>query len=317
MRKEENILIKKMYKSLTRVIKSGWVNFYRNKWLSLTSVLIMVLTLLSINSLLFVNLVSNKILSELQNKIDISVYFKSDSSETDIFKVRDDLIALSEVKNVEYISKDQALENFKERHKDNPVLTESLDELGDNPLTASLNIKANTADNFETKAFESIAAFLEQDSYKLLVEKVNYNQNKEAINKLSLISQVAKRAGLILTIVLAVIASLVAFNTIRLTMYSWRDEITVMRLVGATNWYIRGPFLVEGILYGVFAALVAVIVLTILLLLFSSKISAIMPIDLSAYFKAHFLSILSIQFLIGVILGGFSSFFAIRRYLKV
>lgn len=306
-----------MLKSVTRVLKAGWLSFTRNRWLSLTSVLVMILTLLSVNSLLFLNIVSASLLKNLQDKIDISVYFKPDASETEILKVRDDLKNLSEVKNVDYVSRDEALAIFKEKHKDNPVFEESLKELGNNPLPATLNIRANVLSNVDVSVFESIAKFLEKDEYKKSIEKVNYNQNKEAIAKFSSFSRTAQKSALLLTLILAVVAGLVAFNTVRLTMYSWREEISVMRLVGATNWFIRGPFLVEGILYGVFAAICATILMVPILLYLSPKVSAYLGFKLIDFFKANLGQIILYQLLAGIILGGVSSFIAIRRYLKV
>lgn len=305
-----------MIKSFQRVLRTGWVSFWRNRWLSLTSVMIMVLTMLSISSLLFVNVMSSEILTDLQDKIDISVYFVQQTDETDVNKVKEDLLALEQVKSVAYVSREEALEKFSQKHVDNEVLIESLEELGDNPLLASLNIKANTAASFEASIFESIANYLEQDKYKSLIEKVNYRQNKEAIVKLASISRVVKRSGLMVTIFLVVIAGLVAFNTVRLTVYSWRDEITVMRLVGATNWFIRGPFLVEGVLYGAFAALLTAGILALLLYAFSAKIQLFLSVDLWGYYQSNFVQILVFQMIVGLVLGGLSSFVAIRRYLK-
>jgi len=307
-------LIKSMFKTnLIRVIKTGLQNFWRNSWLSAATISIIVLTLFVITSLLLLNVVTQSIVADLENKVDVSAYFNSESPETDILAIRQDLIKLPEVKSAEYVSKNEALKQFKERHKDNPTLIESLNELDDNPLQASLNIKAQSASQFE-----QIVNFLEQSKYESLINKVNYHQNKEVIDRVSSLASNIGRGGLIASFVLALMAIFVTFNTVRLTMYNWREEISVMRLVGASNWYIRGPFIVEGMIYGILAALVTLIILYPALYFVSPKITSFLPeVDLLYFFEVNIGQILILLVGVGVALGSLSSFIAIRRYLRV
>jgi cell division transport system permease protein len=301
-----------MFTSFKRIIKWGLKNFWRNGWLSTATVSIMVLTLLVITVLLMVNVVANAVLANLQSKIDISVYFKLDASEEDILKVKSQLEKLQEVKGTTYVSQNEALLNFKEKHKDNPVLLQSLEELEFNPLEASLNIKAK-----ETNQYASINQFLESVYYKDLIDKVNYLQNKEIIEKLGKIITDVKTGGFGLSILLALIVFLVTFNAIRLAIYSSREEINVMKLVGASKWFIRGPFLVEGLLYGLVATVVTIILLYPFFYFLSPKISSFLPIgDIFSYFKANLFSFFLLLLGIGVILGGSSSLIAVRKYLK-
>lgn len=259
-----------------------------------------------------VNVVANAVLANLQSKIDISVYFKLDASEEDILKVKSQLEKLQEVKGTTYVSQNEALLNFKEKHKDNPVLLQSLEELEFNPLEASLNIKAK-----ETNQYASINQFLESVYYKDLIDKVNYLQNKEIIEKLGKIITDVKTGGFGLSILLALIVFLVTFNAIRLAIYSSREEINVMKLVGASKWFIRGPFLVEGLLYGLVATVVTIILLYPFFYFLSPKISSFLPIgDIFSYFKANLFSFFLLLLGIGVILGGSSSLIAVRKYLK-
>jgi len=295
-----------------RIIKWAFKNFWRNGWLSTATVSIMVLTLLVITALLMVNIVANAVLGNLEKKIDISVYFKLGTPEEEILNVKTQLEELEEVEGVVYISQDEALVKFKEKHKDNPVLIQSLEELDTNPLEASLNIKAQ-----ETKQYASINQFLEAVYYKDIIDKVNYMQNKEIIDKLGKIVIDVKTAGLGLTLALAVIVFLVTFNAIRLAIYSSREEIGVMRLVGATNWFIRGPFIIEGMLYGVIGAVITVAVLYPLFYLISPKLSGFLPIgDIFSYFQANLLGFFLLLLGVGIILGGFSSLIAVTKYLK-
>jgi len=300
-----------MFTTLVRVIKSGFLNFWRNKWLSSTAIFMMSLAIFGITSLILVNVLINSLIDGLEDKIDVSVYFKLDTSEELILAVRTDLVKLAEVKSVEYISTDEALINFKERHKDNEVLIQSLGELDTNPLEASLNIKAN-----ESSQYESIADFFNQGNYYDIVNKVNYLENKAVISRLSSITKTIRQVGSIAFLILAGLAVLVTYNTIRLTIYTSRKEIKVMKLVGASNWFTRGPFVIEGILYGVFAAVISLFVMFPLLWYLSPKITAYLPgTDLFYFFQVNLIVLFILQILIGVGFGIVSSLIAIRRYL--
>lgn len=272
----------------------------------------MILALLVISGLLLLNVVAQAVVDNLQNRVDISVYFNRETEEAKILSVRQELIGLDQVKSVEYVSQDEALALFKERHQGSEVLMQSLQELDANPLEASLNIKAR-----DPSQYESIANYLGQDRFSGLIDKINYRQNKEIIDRLSHLTSNIQKAGLIISLFLALIAILVSFNTIRLTMYNWRDEISVMRFVGAGNWFIRGPFMVEGVIYGLCAAVATIILLFPILYFISPKITSFLPeVDLFYFYRVNFWQFLLLLSAVGVILGGLSSFIAIRRYLK-
>jgi cell division transport system permease protein len=302
-----------MLTTLSRIIKSGWLNFWRNKWLSVAAISVMGLTIFVMTSLLLVNVLINSLVQALRDKIDISVYFNLDAPEEQILEARSSLVELEEVKSVEYVSREEALKRFKERHQDNPLLMQSLQELESNPLEASLNIKAQTASQYE-----QIVNFLNQSQYQEIVDKINYRQNQAIIAKLSSITKAIQQSGLVVSVILALMTILVTFNTIRLAIYSAREEINVMRLVGASNWFIRGPFIVEGALYGFIAAIITLVVFFPLLWFLAPKITAYLPgADLFYFFQMNFWQILLLQIVIGISLGVASSLVAIRRYLKV
>lgn len=301
-----------MIESIKRVIKWGLKNFVRNGWLSTATVSIMVLTLLVITVLIMVNVIANAVLISLENKIDISVYFKLKTPEEQILNVKSQLEELAEVENIKYVSQDQALVDFKEKHKDNPVLLQSLEELDANPLEASLNITAK-----QTSQYASINQFLESVHYRDIIDKVNYMQNKGVIEKLSSIIIDVKTMGLVVSLILAIIVFLVTFNSIRLAIYSSREEINVMKLVGASNWFIRGPFILEGLLYGIIATVITIIILYPAFYFVSPKLSGFLPIgDIFIYFRANVLALSVLLLGISVVLGVFSSFIAVRKYLK-
>ncbi len=301
-----------MLETISRIFKSGWLSFWRNKWLSSAAISIMSLAILGLTSLLLINVLVDSLTTNLEDKIDISVYFQLNADEDDILTLRGDLIKLSEVKSVEYVSTEEALLRFKEKHQDNDVLIQSLEELESNPLEASLNIKAQQASQYET-----IVSFFDQSSYDQIIDKINYLENKDVIARLSSITGTIRQLGFIILVILAVMAVVVSFNTIRLTIYSARKEIKVMKLVGASNWFVRGPFVVEGALYGVIAALISLLILYPLVWYISPKVTSYLPgTDLFYFYQTNFLALFLLQIGVGIALGTVSSLVAIRRYLE-
>lgn len=310
--KKENIYCFNMPATLNRIIKSGWLSFWRNKWLSSTAISVMSMAILGLTSLLLINVLVDSLTTNLEDKIDVSVYFNLDADEEDILNLRGDLIKLAEVKSVEYVSTEEALQRFKEKHQGNNVLMQSLEELENNPLEASLNVKAQQASQYE-----SIVSFFSQKDYNNIIDKINYLENKAVITRLSSITDTIRQGGLIILIILAVLAVLVSFNTIRLTIYSSRKEIKVMRLVGAGNWFVRGPFVVEGALYGIISSLIALLILFPLIWYISPKVTSYLPgTDLFYFYQTNFFALFFLQLAVGVVLGTASSLVAIRRYLN-
>jgi cell division transport system permease protein len=299
--------------SFIRILKTGFSDFWRNKWVSQATLGVMTITLFVIVSFYMQNGVMSGLISDLKSRMDISVYFKIDTEESEIVKIKDSLTDLGQVKNIEYISRSEALSRFKNRHQNDPLILQSLEEIGSNPLTASLNIQATDP----TTDFPFISQFLDKN-YSNLIDKVNYQENKDIISRISSFSAGTRKAGIILSLVLVAIVILVTFNTIRLTIYSVRDEIGIMRLVGANNAYIRGPFIVEGIIYGVIATFVSTIVCWGVFKILSPKLSSILlDFNLYNHFSQHLWSIIGLQLLIGIVLGAFGSYIAIRKYLKI
>jgi len=302
-----------MFTSLIRVIKAGWLGFWRNRWLSATAIGMISLAILGIISLLLMNVLIGSLITNLEDKIDVSVYFKLDTSEKDILETRKELVKLNEVRSVEYVSRQEALNRFKEKHQDNQVLIQSLRELESNPLEASLNIKAQMASQYE-----NVVGFLNQSKYQEIIDKINYLENKAVIARLSSITTTIRQGGLLVLIILAFLAALVSYNTIRLTIYSSQKEIKVMKLVGASNWFVRGPFIIEGAIYGIIAAVIALLVLHPLLWYLAPKITAYLPgTDLYYFFQVNFVALFFLQVAIGITLGTVSSWIAIRRYLDI
>ncbi|MBI2062546.1 MAG: ABC transporter permease [Candidatus Yanofskybacteria bacterium] len=299
--------------SAKRIFNVGWTNFKRNTYLSMGTTGVMVLVLFLFSGLMSLNFLASQIVSGLEEKVDVSVYFKNDASEEEIARIKSDLEALVAVKNVEYVSKDRALIEFKERHAGDVLVQESLAELDENPLQASLNVKAN-----ESSQYASIVTFLEGNKFRSLVDKINFYENEQVIARVLAISGGLQNWGFLLTMALALIAVLVTFNTVRLTIYSQKQEIEIMRLVGGSNWHIKAPYLVEGGMYGALAAAVVAVLFYPVAYFISPKIESLMPgVSLIGYFASNIIQFISLLFFIGILLGVTSSFVAIRRFLKI
>ena len=301
-----------MFTIISRIIHFGFKNFWRNGWLSMATVAIMVLASLVFVGLILFGVVADKAASSIQDKIDISVYFKTATSEDQILNIKQSLEQLSQVKGVEYVSKDAALAIFKEAHKDDPIISQGINELDTNPLEASLNIKANRPDQYA-----AIADYLDSPNLTSYIDKVSYQGNKIIIDRLAAIIDNVTRGGFALTVFLALVAGLVVFNTVRLAIYSNREEIGIMRVVGASNSLVRGPLVVEGIISGVLAAILSLIIATPIIYLLSPYLKVfITGLDVFQYFYTHIGGLLLYQLLFGVGIASLSSLVAVRRYLK-
>ncbi len=276
------------------------------------TVFILVLVITLATSLFLFHGISQFLISLVEEKADISVYFKEEVAEADILDTKEELVKIPEVKEIKYISQERARADFIERHKDNPVLMASLAEVGRNPFLASLNVMA-----FEPGQYQTIANFLESPSFTTLVEKVDYYQRRPVIERIFSLTSTINRSFLFLSIILAIAAILVTFNTTRLAIYNSREEIKIQRLVGADSWFIRGPFLAQGVMAGILAALICLLTFSLLIWGLSPKIEAFFPdLNIFQFFSVNFWQITLIQFATGILLGVISSFLATRRYLK-
>ena len=304
--------------TIKRIIKAGFVNFWRNGSVSLSAVFVMVIALFMIGSTLLLTAFLGTALKDLTDKIDINIYVSATAPESSILDLQAKIEALPEVKAVTYISREQALETFRVRHENDHRIIQALDEVGSNPLTAVLTVKAK-----EPAQYEGIAKFLENKSSLApdslsIVSKVNYNDNKVAIERLSRIIDGVKKLGGIVTVVLVGISILITFNTIRLAIFIARDEISVMRLVGGSNEYIRGPFVVEGMIYGLVSGMLTIILFyPITYWLKTTTQGFYGGIDLLHYFVANFVQIFFIIILSVIVLGAVSSYLAVRKYLAM
>lgn len=298
--------------TLYRITKTGAKSFLRNFWLSSATIVVMTMSLSVALGIVLLSAVAQSAIAEVEEKVEVSVYFKLDTTEEDIFEVKDTVEAFAQVKAVTYTTRDEALENFKQRHEQSEAIQAALDELGDNPLSASLAIRAQNAD-----AYEAIASFVE-GRFGDVIDKVNYKETKPIIDRLFAVTNALRVAGIILGVALFSIAGLIAFNTVRLAIFSFREEIAVMRLVGASNLFIRGPFLVEGVLTGLVAALITFGLFAIIAQFGAGPVQRFVSgINLWQYYVQNAFQLFVFVAGLGILSSSLSSFVAIRRYLKV
>ena len=301
---------------LKRIIRSGWVGFSRNGIISFASILVVTITLSVIAGIIFSQAILASSLNETKNRVDITVYFKLNTSETEISNFQSALEQLPEVAKVNFVSAEQSLQNFKEKHANDYLTLQALEELDDNPLGAYMTVKA-----LEATQYESIAKSLGSNSVLIknsadIIDKINYNQNKAVIDRLISLMGGAKKLGFLLTLLLMIVSIIFTYNTIRLTIFFSKEEIGIMRLVGAGGFYVRGPFLVQGVIYGFISSLVTLIIFLPIAYWLGKDMTGFLGLNVFDYYLANFWQICLIIFGSGIILGVFSSFLAINKYLK-
>lgn len=299
-----------------RITKTGLRNFVRNAWLSSAATAVMTVTL----TLVAVSYISNAALTStikgVVQKIDVSIYLKDTATPEDVKSVQSKIEGLEDVESVKFVSKTDALKTYREQNKDNPKLLEAISET-DNPLPASLQVKAKDPNNLD-----SITTLVNQKEIKpLLAERdaISYSgERKATIDKIVRTSNFFKATGLVASIVFIIISTLIIFNTIRMAIFTRREEIEIMKLVGATSWFIRGPFIFEAALYGVIAAVIALVIIYTIVLSGAPKLgSYIDTASIVALLKDNIALVILIELAMGIIIGAVSSMFALKRYLKL
>lgn len=307
-----------MWTTIKRVFTGGAKNFVRSGAVSFATVLIMTVTLTIVGSLIFLSAILSNTLASLQDKVDVNVYFVTNAEEADILTIQDRLEALPEVQSVTYTSKDERLAEFRTRYENDQLTLQALDELGTNPLGAALAVKA-----VNPSQYGGIVEFLSNDPSLLpedgpIIDSINYFQNKAVIDRLTGAINATEKAGLAIVILFALASTIIALATVRLAIYTARDEIAVMRLVGANNAYIRGPFIVAGIISGLIAAIIALVIFYPVTWYAGQSLSTWLGgFNLFSYYLSNFAMIFLILAGTGILVGALASWLAVRRYLRV
>ena len=309
------------FTTLIRVFRNGIINFARNLSLAAAAIAVMTVTLTIILFSLIVNATFSNTINQITSKIDISVYLNDSVTTQQVNNLMTELKNLPNVRKVGYISQDQALTEYKTENSTNKSLLQALSVIGTNPLPASIEISPVNPDKIQI-----IKNFLDKPQNIALQDPqagTSYSGNeKAAIDKIAHATDIIREAGVVAVIVFACISVLIIFNTIRMTIFNRREEINIMRLLGANSWYVKGPFIVESSLYGIISALISIFIIDIL---FAGSASALQASSLGLLdigyanhdFRVHFWILLTLQLVVGILIGAASSYIATRRYLKL
>ncbi len=303
---------------IRRVFVNGAKNFVRSGSVTAATVLIMTVTLAIVGLLIFLSAILSNTLTAIKDKVDVNVYFVTTAGEGEIISLQNKIADLPQVASVSYTTRDEALIAFKARHATDELTLQALAELGDNPLGASLSIKAK-----DPGEYEGIVKFLSDNPTtgadgKSIIDRVNYFQNKIVIDRLTGAIRATEQAGAAIVILFALASAVIAFATVRLAIYTAREEIGVMRLMGASNGYIRGPFIVAGILAGVVASFIVLALFYPLSWYAGNALSSWLGgFNVFSYYVEHFALFFGILTGSGFLLGGVASWIAVRRYLRV
>jgi len=301
--------------NLKRVFSFALSDFYRHKGISISAIFILTLTTLLVTGLFLMRGTSNYLITVIQDKIDITAYFKEEAQEQEMLDARDEILkSTPNIKSVEYISKEDALGDFLDKHKGSDVFSKALSEVGGNPFLPSLNIVTKD----DTSQYEQIANVLESEKFSKIIEKVDFSEKKATIDKVFSITSSVSRIGLITGLILVLTAIFVVFSTMKLIINNSKEEISTMKIVGASHWFIKAPFVIEGGIFGLIAFIICLFI-TILLVYFSSGLlSVIMPgFSLLIYFFSNFFIIILIQLVTAIGLGVLASFMVVNKYLRV
>ena len=307
--------------TLKRIVRAGFLDFWRNGFVSLSTILVMTEALFVVGTTLFAGIILTSALADLRDKADINVYFTLTAPEEQILSLQKNIEAMPQVASTDYVSADDALAAFRTRHQGDQLTLQALDELGSNPLGAVLNIKAK-----DISQYDAIANYLKGQqalstgASATIIDKVNYFdvQHRAALDRLQAITSSGKRLGLAIILILILTTLTISFTTFRLAIYSSRDEIQVMRLVGAGQFYVRAPFMVEGVLCGLVAGFVTLLLFYPLTYWLGKATAEFFGgINVFSYYISHFPFFFLVIVGTGVVLGGIASFLAVRRYLTI
>ena len=302
--------------NLRRIMRAGYTSFKRGGTVTFASILTLVITLSLINFIVLMNVAVNSTVQMVKNKVDVIVYFVPSADEKKILTLQENISKLTQVKNVTYVSRADALAEFEKKHVNDYVELQALNETPDNPFGAELKIVASSVADYDTISSYLKNEVMQKQGYDNLVEKINYAENKLVIDKLNRVIENARVIAGILLILFALVAIVITHNTVRLTIYTAREEIAVMRLVGGSRWYVRGPFIVQAIISSTLAAVVTT-VLFMPILYYSSGVANFFGVDFFAYYIRHLYVVLPILLGSGIVLGFISSLIATRKYLSL
>ncbi len=300
--------------TLYRIIKFSFQDIARNIWLSAATIIILLLALFSINTLITIRVTSDSATLAIKEKIDIALYIKAETPETEILSLKDSISKMERVKSVTYISQEDALADFREKYKNNQEILAALKELGRNPLSPSLVIFPSNLD--EAGLLINELRMIDNS----IIESRDFSDNTVVLNKINSITKKINEVGFFIIAVFILTSLLVIYNTIRVTIYTHRQEIEIMRLVGASNTFIYLPYVFSAFVYTLLSTLIIIAIFYPFLTLLQPYLEVFFMgynINILAYFINNFWSIFGFQFLAILAINVLASLVAVRRYAKV
>lgn len=300
--------------SLYRIIKFSFQDIVRNVWLTIVTVTILLLALFSINTLITVRLISDNAVAAIKEKIDISLYLKPETTETEIMALKAKIASSPQVKNILYVSKQSAIDSFRQKYQNDPAILAALKELGRNPLSPSLMIIPKNFDESE----------LVINNLKMIdspiIESRDFSDNTVILSKINNITKRVNQVGFFIIFVFILTSLLVVYNAIRVAIYTHRQEIEIMRLVGASNFFIYMPYLFSALVYALLSVLIIISVFYPFLTLLQPYLETFFTgynINILSYFVDNFLFIFGAQFLAVLTINVIASLFAVRKYARI
>ena len=300
-----------------RIIRTGMVNFVRNAWLAIAAMAIMIITLTIILFSIIANATFGNTVQQITDKINISIYLKDTTSKQQTDNFIKGLKQLPNTEKVTYLSKTDALKAYMEQNKDNQQLLAAINET-DNPLPATIQVKPR-----DLNKLDDIRAYADNKENKKLQSDPmsDSGDRRQAIDKITHATNIMVRVGVGAVFVFALISVLIIFNTIQMAIFNRRDELQIMRLLGASTSYIRGPFVVETVIYGILSAIISILIINAVFVTASSSLQATSfgLLDISyaqEFFGKYYWQLFGMQLMLGILIGAVSSTIATARYLK-
>jgi len=299
---------------LLRIIKFSLQDMARNASLSFMTVLILVLMLLSVNTLIVVRVLTNSAVESINNQLDVSVHFVPEAEPEKIEELRVYLSSSPEVSEVTVLNAQDVLERFKQTNRNKPKILASLEELGKNPFGPTIIVKTH-----DPKDYEAVIASLEVPEYASLIQDNDFIDTQTGITKIHAITSQVERFTIVLSALFAFISFIIIFNTVRVAIFTQRIEISIKKLVGATNWFVRGPYIFESLFFTVISMGIAGALMYFALGLIDPHMNGLFrdSFILTNYYKSHILELAAGQFFAVLALTTLTSLLAMRRYLKV
>lgn len=300
--------------SLYRIIKFSFQDIVRNIWLTIVTITILLIALFSINTLLTVRLISDNAVAAIREKIDISLYLKPDTVESEIIALKNKVSSSQKVREVIYTSKQSAIDSFRAKYENDPTVLAALKELGRNPLSPSLTVIPKNFD--ESNLVINDLKMLDSS----IIESRDFSDNTSILNKISSITKRVNEVGLGIILIFVLTSLLVVYNAIRVAIYTHRQEIEIMRLVGASNFFIYMPYMFSALVYALISVLIAISIFYPFLTLLQPYLETFFMgynVNILSYFIDNFFIIFGAQFLAILLINIVASLFAVRKYAKV